>query len=215
MASFSAANDVASLMWLNADRTRTSTRPAMTKRGQLHLGVRWVRADSLAKCSGHLVDKAGQISEACRDERWRSSGHLAKETSQVKLTDIAHPTDRVNLAGNRLPQLRRSAKLPAFPHCVCHGVDHGLGPIEEHRLLGREVVEHRLLGHLGHGAIWATSHCRSREPRTSQSRHWRSAGGPAASYVRADFVWVRAFVALCSFEKLEDASYLEMSFCSH
>ena len=122
----------------------------MTSGGELHLGIDRVRADPLRQGARYLVDEVRQIGEARGDERRRSGGRVAEEPDQVQLGGVVQgrrPAE-VHPAAQRIHDGVDQRRASALPDGIRHRADHGLGAIEEHRLLCREVVEHGLLGDL-------------------------------------------------------------------
>ena len=162
---------------------------------------------------GDLIDEAWQICEPRRHERWRCGGDFVKEPDQVHLAAIIQGLEPtwVDLAGNRLHDNFDQRSTPDLPHGIGQRADHGLSAIEEHRLLGREVVEYRLLGDLGRGRDLGHGHVV--EPMNQEHRG-RHIGDPLANLPLLAFAQALAGVAgvvvVGACEELKDGIHVEV-----
>ena len=142
-----------------------------------------------ASAAPTVAVKRPELEVRGRPKGRRALGHLAEAPEQAQDVALVEscPIDRAGRRRQGAPGRPRRAARPRCRTASASAAAVGLVPVEEHRLLGREVVEHRLLGHLaGRGDAGDADVVEALGEEHARSPRWRSAGAGDASCGRAD-----------------------------
>ena len=137
-------------MWMKVERAHTRTSPAMTIAVSVTSGSSGSAPIRSASAAADGRGEALELDVGRGPQRRRALGDLAEAPEQaqgVGLVEVLPPIQRDAAEQAVRTTSPRDSTRPV-PDCLGERIGVGLVPVEEHRLLGREVVEHRLLGHV-------------------------------------------------------------------